>query len=45
MEDKAFAEIAASLERIASALEDMLHIEKERERMEKKDRGMGGLET
>ncbi len=43
MDETIWSGIAESLERIASAFEELLAIEKERERMEKKDRGMGGL--
>ena len=44
MDEDSLSQIAKTLERIAISLEELLVIEKERERLEKKDRGVGGLE-
>ena len=44
MDESVWPEISKSLERIALSLEELVGIEKERERLEKKDRGVGGLE-
>ncbi len=44
MDDKSLEKLTNVLERIASALEEMVAIDKEKERIAKKELGIGGLE-